>query len=722
MSTRENISKKFQETVERDIDILSAFIKSHDRSLFKETPKQFIFNIYIKFSTFSFSTKNVETSCADLRFYEPKFTNLLKIFIKEEIDDHIPNCNDLLVLISEKSSIYNTFAKCLIYIFSQVSESFKKLPYKIFYDSVIVNHYDLISKRINDLIREERTKNNFSKRNFIKNLVSIVNEIDWALQMKFYEESIEKIILTDIKQFYSQKTEEWYENNFEIYLQHVKIAIENERDRIFSCLKIESEIPVMTEMYNTLLRNRLEVLPKHFIEYLSLNNLGALHNLYTLYSFQEQDLEPCATAFGNFIREKGLELLEQHKNNPTELVKSVIDIHVKYADIIVQTLNSSVMFHKKFRNGCIDFINNTSIFSITLARYAHSLLQKSSRIETTSLDHLVSHIVSLYGYCENKDIFEYEYQRLLAYRLLEDQSNSENFEKMIITKLKVESGYQWTNKLEEMMKDMTVSKQFGEEIKRTINFEKCEKIDFNLTILTKAYWNSSLVPCKIPKYVEKCFEKSKNYFISKHAMKKLELWAEKGSADVVVDFSKTVKVTLSCTTIMMMILTTFNEKTIVTLQEIVDMTGLLKGVIRSHLLSLCHPKVKVLLKKPNVAELLETDQFMINSKFTSEYRKIKIPLMEIRNTNDEKNMSKEEQDEKRAIELFRSNFVQATIVRIMKSRKQLSISRLIIETIQQCMARFKPDNSFIKKQIEMLIEREYVRRSDEIRTDIEYIA
>lgn len=52
--------------------------------------------------------------------------------------------------------------------------------------------------------------------------------------------------------------------------------------------------------------------------------------------------------------------------------------------------------------------------------------------------------------------------------------------------------------------------------------------------------------------------------------------------------------------------------------------------------------------------------------------------------------------------------IEAAIVRIMKSRKEMEHSNLISETTTILASRFMPHPVAIKKRIESLIEREYV--------------
>ena len=76
----------------------------------------------------------------------------------------------------------------------------------------------------------------------------------------------------------------------------------------------------------------------------------------------------------------------------------------------------------------------------------------------------------------------------------------------------------------------------------------------------------------------------------------------------------------------------------------------------------------------------------------------------------------------RQVEEDRKNVIQAAIVRIMKMRKRLSHNSLIQEAIDQVRSRFQPTIASIKKEIDTLIEKDFLRRADDQRNMYEYVA
>lgn len=75
-----------------------------------------------------------------------------------------------------------------------------------------------------------------------------------------------------------------------------------------------------------------------------------------------------------------------------------------------------------------------------------------------------------------------------------------------------------------------------------------------------------------------------------------------------------------------------------------------------------------------------------------------------------------------AVDDDRKMYLQAAIVRIMKSRKVLKHNALIQEVISQSSARFTPSIAMIKKCIEALIDKQYIERREGSKDEYTYMA
>jgi len=66
--------------------------------------------------------------------------------------------------------------------------------------------------------------------------------------------------------------------------------------------------------------------------------------------------------------------------------------------------------------------------------------------------------------------------------------------------------------------------------------------------------------------------------------------------------------------------------------------------------------------------------------------------------------------------------IELALVRIMKARGTLKQQELIAESTKQLIKFFKPDPRLMKKRIENLMERGFMRRDEEDQTLIHYQA
>eukprot|EP00613_Pedinella_sp_CCMP2098_P033057 CAMPEP_0171731480 /NCGR_PEP_ID=MMETSP0991-20121206/28962_1 /TAXON_ID=483369 /ORGANISM="non described non described, Strain CCMP2098" /LENGTH=829 /DNA_ID=CAMNT_0012326513 /DNA_START=87 /DNA_END=2577 /DNA_ORIENTATION=- len=125
------------------------------------------------------------------------------------------------------------------------------------------------------------------------------------------------------------------------------------------------------------------------------------------------------------------------------------------------------------------------------------------------------------------------------------------------------------------------------------------------------------------------------------------------------------------------------------------------------------PRVEEGLKREDVED---GDTFTFNHEFTSKLKRVKIPLVSAKET------SVASEALPPAVEEDRRHLVEASIVRIMKSRKVMQHNDLIAEVTRQLVARFSPVPNFIKKRIESLIERDYIERDKDDRRLYTYLA
>ncbi|KAG6472377.1 hypothetical protein ZIOFF_069837 [Zingiber officinale] len=123
----------------------------------------------------------------------------------------------------------------------------------------------------------------------------------------------------------------------------------------------------------------------------------------------------------------------------------------------------------------------------------------------------------------------------------------------------------------------------------------------------------------------------------------------------------------------------FNASDRLSYSEIMTQLNLTDDDVIRLLHSLSCAKYKILNKEPNTKTISSTDVFEFNNKFNDKMRRIKIPLPPV----DEKKKVIEDVDKDRRYA------IDASIVRIMKSRKVLGHQQLVMECVEQLGRMFK---------------------------------
>ena len=176
-----------------------------------------------------------------------------------------------------------------------------------------------------------------------------------------------------------------------------------------------------------------------------------------------------------------------------------------------------------------------------------------------------------------------------------------------------------------------------------------------------------------------------------------------------------------CTsTFQMCVLLLFNLRDKLTYEEIKEETSIPDRELTRALqpLALGKANQRILVKHPKTKEIEPNHVFTVNENFTSHLFRVKIQQASARQGEAEP----ERNETRRKVDEDRKHEIEACIVRIMKSRKQLNHNQLVTEVVEQLNKRFQPSPAIIKKRIENLIEREYIKRSDNDRKVYVYLA
>jgi cullin 3 len=264
-------------------------------------------------------------------------------------------------------------------------------------------------------------------------------------------------------------------------------------------------------------------------------------------------------------------------------------------------------------------------------------------------------------------------------------------------------------------------------------------VDLSVRVLTTGFWpgQNAPPPINLARIPAQAFGVFKNFYLAKHSGRILTLQPSAGTADLnslfysgkkggeegeeEQDAARNTKKHILCVnTYQMVILLMFNTRDRLSYEEIKAETLIPDRELTRALqpLSVGKTSQRILVKFPKTKEIEPSHTFSVNESFTSAFHRVKIQQASARQgeAEPERNETKKKVDEDRKHE------IEACIVRIMKSRKQLNHNQLVSEVVEQLNKRFQPSPLVIKKRIEGLIEREYMKRSDQDRKMYIYLA
>jgi len=325
--------------------------------------------------------------------------------------------------------------------------------------------------------------------------------------------------------------------------------------------------------------------------------------------------------------------------------------------------------------------------------------------------------VQLFSYLTDKDLFAEIYRNQLAKRLLNQRSASDDAERLMIGKLKLRCGSQFTGKMEGMLNDLAIGHDHQADFESYVKADSSRstgKLDFSVQVLTTGYWPTfASIDAHLPPEIVQCTKVFKDYYDEKNSKRRVTWMWSLGNASVKAFFGKKAY-DLQVATLQAIVLLTFNPvdgaSQTLTYAQVAERVNLPDEHLKRVLHSLACGKYKVLAKTPMSSRVALTDSFAVNTKFSCPMRKIRVPMASL-----------DESHNPKRVEEDRTVAIEAAVVRIMKARKALSHQSLLAEVLSQ-LAFFRPNPKVIKRRIEALIDREYLERDPEVANAYRYLA
>ncbi|QIW94490.1 hypothetical protein AMS68_000008 [Peltaster fructicola] len=331
--------------------------------------------------------------------------------------------------------------------------------------------------------------------------------------------------------------------------------------------------------------------------------------------------------------------------------------------------------------------------------------------EDAEMSSQLDQALDLFRFVHGKAVFEAFYKKDLARRLLMARSASADAERSMLTRLKTECGSGFTQNLEQMFKDVELAREemqsYKQRLEDRLSYDKGKDLDLSVNILSAAAWPTYPdIPVIIPANIKKAIDDFELHYKNKHTGRKLDWKHSLAHCQMRAVFPKGSKelVVSSFQAIVLLLFNGLADGDTLTYTHILSESGLPE--VKRTLQSLACAKLQPLSKRPKGKEINDTDVFSINDNFSHPKYRVKINQVQLKETKQENKETHMRVAEDRNFEC------QAAIVRIMKSRKTIGHSELVSEVIKATVSRGVLAVADIKKNIDRLIEKDYMERED----------
>ncbi|KAG8808070.1 hypothetical protein FRC17_004145, partial [Serendipita sp. 399] len=547
--------------------------------------------------------------------------------------------------------------------------------------------------------------------------------------LEVYKEHFEGPFIAATEKYYKTESEAFLaENTVSDYLKRAEERLREEEDRIERYLNANTRKTLISKCEHVLIREHAEKMWDDFQQLLDYDKDEDLQRMYALLARIPEGLEPLRKKFEDHVKRAGqaaiAKLVGEGGANadslePKVYVDALLEVYRKNQHTVQRSFKNEMGFVAALDKACRDFVNRNAATGTSttkspelLAKHADALLRKSNKLaEEVELEEALNQTMVLFKYIDDKDVFQTFYTTKLSKRLIHGVSASDEAEASMISKLKDACGFEYTNKLQRMFTDMSLSKDLTDQFKERIEQSgDSTGADINLSILVLGtnFWplNPPSHEFIIPREILPTYERFTRYYQNKHSGRKLT-WLWNYSKNELRTNYLNQKYILMTSSYQMAILIQYNNAETLSLDELFAATSISKDLLTQILGVLV--KAKILINE-------ETDQYDLNPNFKS--KKIRVNL----NLPIKAEVKAEAVDVLKAVDEDRKYVIQATIVRIMKARKTLKNQALIQEVISQINQRFTPKIPDIKKAIETLLEKEYIERAEGQRDTFNYLA
>ncbi|KAG8976089.1 hypothetical protein FRB90_009342, partial [Tulasnella sp. 427] len=452
-----------------------------------------------------------------------------------------------------------------------------------------------------------------------------------------YKEHFETPFINATEKYYKHESESFLaENSISEYLKKAEERLKEEEDRVERYMNSITRKTLVGKCEAVLIREHAEAMWEDFQNLLDFDKDEDLQRMYALLARIPEGLEPLRKKFEEHVKKAGLaavaKLTQAGGSAPAEVepkayVDALLEVHAKNQETVNRSFKGEAGFVASLDRACKDFVNKNAATGTSstkspelLAKHADALLRKNNKVgEDNDLEDALNKVMILFKYIEDKDVFQTFYTTKLSKRLIHGVSASDEAEASMIAKLKEACGFEYTNKLQRMFTDMSLSKDLTDNFKEKMaqtHDEADLDVSFSVMVLGTNFWPLTAPTDKfvIPKDILPTYERFTRYYGQKHQGRKLTWLWNYSKNELRTNYLKE-KYILTCSSYQMAVLVQYNDHDTLSLDELLEATGISKEILVQVLGVLV--KAKILINE-------EQDQYDLNPSYKS--KKIRVNL------------------------------------------------------------------------------------------------
>ncbi|KER25220.1 cullin family protein [Opisthorchis viverrini] len=408
--------------------------------------------------------------------------------------------------------------------------------------SVIRDH---LQKTLLDMVHRER-RGEVISRSQIRDACQMFVQLGVG-SLSVYLEDFEQPFLEQSRDFYRAESESFLSENTSaiLYIKKVEQRIEEEIRRAHHYLDPSTKPKIVAVLEEELISRHMETIVgmensglTHMLTHDRFEDIAAMYNVL---SRVEEGPKIMSHYISMYLREQGRKIVQESgASSSQQYIQDLLQLRDRANDLLVRALNNQTIFRNQINSDFEYFINLNTRSPEFLSLFIDEKLKRGTKgMADQDVDAVFDKCIVLFRYLQEKDVFEGYYKKHLAKRLLLSKSQSDDQEKIMISKLMAECGAVYTSKLEGMFKDMAVSKTLMDEFNAMLtSTNRNLGLDLYVRVLTTGLWPTQSVNCcvALPEEAANAFEVYRNFYLSKHNGRKISLQTNMGYAELAALF------------------------------------------------------------------------------------------------------------------------------------------------------------------------------------------